>query len=330
MGMYFRDIDGNESLIAGMGRSGELVPSVSYYQRGTTNVTVSQLNTAYTVTVTLSTAMPDVDYVVVVHSGAGNALARVKSQTVNSFIIEVFKIAGGTGALTCTWQAFKLMTDESRALDESQINENTTSIEALQKYRPFADSLTDCNLAIPTKEGNTVFFVMGNASNAPSTRYGTIYCWRSSTTVKQVWFSNDADEMYTRSIEVNTSTLEYTSTNYDWSSFSPAVTKGSLTLNSSASTGTITGTVTYQKSGHNISVQLNNLIIQNTGSSTATIQITTANTALFGSVTAYGFLARPAGEQSPLLVQLQNGFLRVYGVPSGGVSGWYGSVNCIV
>lgn len=238
MSMKFRDKDGNETLIAGMGRSGELVPSVSYYQSGTASFSDLTTQATETITVTLDTAMPDSDYVVVLNVANGVGYV-VTSKSESALTVRLQNLRTSTvSAGSFTWQAFKLMTDESRALDEAQIEENTSAIAALQK-----------------------------------------------------------------------------------------VSTGLLTL----STGTVSGSVSYRKVGRNISIQMNNMIVQNTGSSIATIQITEANTSLLpANITAYGLIARPAGEQYPLLVQLQNSFLRIYGVPSGGISGWYGFVNVIV
>lgn len=128
---------------------GELVPSVSYYQKGYLNSSnlvdgfkdVTILNIEHQrvqYRVTFSTPMPDADYVVVVDVHNTNLQVEVASddKTVNGFVVTVRNLVatmradrgettdGFTFVLSddyFNWQAFKLMTDESRALDEQAI-----------------------------------------------------------------------------------------------------------------------------------------------------------------------------------------------------------------
>ena len=95
MSILYRSNDGTEVPIAGTMTSGELIPSVSQYQSGTTSGSG---------TITLSNTMPDTDYVVVTNNGT-----TVSDKTKTSFAV--------SGA--CSWQAFKLMTDEVTSLDEA-------------------------------------------------------------------------------------------------------------------------------------------------------------------------------------------------------------------
>ena len=104
---------------------GELVPSVSYYQTGnkTSDTTSWGIGETGTFTITLSTAMPDTDYIVVPTLDVVGVSLSVHSKTVNDFKVTVRNDSAETIAqpITLYWQAFKLMTDESRALDEQAI-----------------------------------------------------------------------------------------------------------------------------------------------------------------------------------------------------------------
>lgn len=103
----------------------ELVPSVSYYQKGTLNVPSLEASASTTIDVTLPTAMPDADYIVVyrwVNADIGN-MCYTKRISASGFTIEVVNVndTAYQGTAILAWQAFKLMTDESRALDEQAI-----------------------------------------------------------------------------------------------------------------------------------------------------------------------------------------------------------------
>lgn len=104
---------------------GELVPSVSYYQTGnkTSDTTSWGIGETGTFIITLSTAMPDTDYIVVPTLDVVGVSLSVHSKTVNDFKVTVRNDSAETIAqpITLYWQAFKLMTDESRALDEQAI-----------------------------------------------------------------------------------------------------------------------------------------------------------------------------------------------------------------
>jgi hypothetical protein len=129
MSLKYRDSSGTETPVAGLnGTSGELVPSVSYYQSGTYT---GALPVGYsTNTVIFSEAMPDTDYIVTLSTGGsyGSLLLQVLSKTKSGFVFSALnENAGQLSSPEIKWQAFKLMTDESRALDESRIEQNTAN-----------------------------------------------------------------------------------------------------------------------------------------------------------------------------------------------------------
>ena len=126
MSMLFRDANGVEHPVAGLnGTSGELVPSVSHYQSGnkTSDTTSWSTGETGTFSINLSENMPDADYVVVPTLNVAGVSAIVHAKTANSFRVTVRNDRAETiaQAITLYWQAFKLMTDESRALDEQAI-----------------------------------------------------------------------------------------------------------------------------------------------------------------------------------------------------------------
>lgn len=140
---------GQLSRVAGKTANGELIPSVSMYQSGTVVITAKE--TAYgTYGITFPEPMPDDDYIVNLsisglsggnwHNKTFNVSYENKTQ--NGFVICVGKpndtaIEAG---VTVTWQAFKLMTDENRVLDEQQIAEHETEITAIQDVIPSSAS----------------------------------------------------------------------------------------------------------------------------------------------------------------------------------------------
>ena len=140
MSLKFRNAAGVETPIAGLnGLSGELVPSVSYYQSGSKTSDTTSWSTGETGTfsINLSENMPDTDYIVVPTLSVVGVSAIVHAKTVNSFKVTVRNDRAETiaASITLYWQAFKLMTDESRALDEQAIAVNTSDIAALQNYK---------------------------------------------------------------------------------------------------------------------------------------------------------------------------------------------------
>ena len=135
MSLKYRDVNGVETSIAGMnGLSGELVPSVSYYQKGNFTITSQASGAVKNNAVTFSTPMPDADYVVVATTSQGaECRLDVRGKTTTGFNIQTYNMSSNTApTVTVQWQAFKLMTDESRVLDEAAIEQNAADIEDLQ------------------------------------------------------------------------------------------------------------------------------------------------------------------------------------------------------
>ena len=137
MGLLYRQQDGTEVPIAGTMTSGELIPSVSYYQKGIAVIPAKTTGSYY---VTLPNAMPDSDYVLVYKvmyingEDVGNGVqVGFTSQTATSFQLWVFGTPNDR--IEVDWQAFKLMTDKTTALDEAQIEANRNAITALQTDR---------------------------------------------------------------------------------------------------------------------------------------------------------------------------------------------------
>ena len=95
--------------------------------------------------------MPDTDYVVVTNNGT-----TVSDKTKTSFAV--------SGA--CSWQAFKLMTDEVTSLDEAQIEANRTAITALQTDRLKRYALNAFDPAL-NKFGNLVKNLPPAPTNPP-------------------------------------------------------------------------------------------------------------------------------------------------------------------
>lgn len=167
MSMLFRDANGIEHPVAGLnGTSGELVPSVSYYQSGnkTSDTTSWSTGETGTFSVNLSENMPDADYIVVPTLSVVGVSAIVHAKTVNSFRVTVRNDRAETitQAITLYWQAFKLMTDENRALDEQAIADiqavvpaNATSSNKLVTANEFAETSGSATLASGLSGGIT-------------------------------------------------------------------------------------------------------------------------------------------------------------------------------
>lgn len=122
--------------VAGLGGRSELVPSVSLYQQGTVTIQATK-NAVSTTNVALSTPMPDVNYIVNLELASAPALPYIggigiyavsnNEKSVNGFEIAVYNNTDTDTEVIVQWQVFKLMTDESRALDEQAIAQNTAN-----------------------------------------------------------------------------------------------------------------------------------------------------------------------------------------------------------
>lgn len=128
MSLKYRSSNGAETTVAGLAPAGQLVPSVSLYQSGTYT---GSLPVGYSQnTVIFSEAMPDTDYIVTLSTGGsyGSLLLQVLSKTKSGFVFSALnENAGQLSSPEIKWQAFKLMTNEDRALDEARIEQNTTN-----------------------------------------------------------------------------------------------------------------------------------------------------------------------------------------------------------
>lgn len=129
MSLKYRNASGVETPVAGLnGTSGELVPSVSLYQSGTYT---GSLPVGYSQnTVIFSEAMPDTDYIVTLSTGGsyGSLLLQVLSKTRSGFVFSALnENEGQLSSPEIKWQAFKLMTNEDRTLDEAKIAQNTAN-----------------------------------------------------------------------------------------------------------------------------------------------------------------------------------------------------------
>lgn len=125
MSLKYRNQNGVETPVAGLnGTSGELVPSVSMYQTGSFAVPSLPAG-GYTNSgvISLPTPFPDTDYIITFDFEHSSLIAGAIQKSASNFKVTIGNIDpdGGTGASTCYWKAYKLMTDESRALDEAAI-----------------------------------------------------------------------------------------------------------------------------------------------------------------------------------------------------------------
>lgn len=125
MSLKFRNQNGVETPVAGLnGTSGELVPSVSMYQTGSFEVDSLPAG-GYTTSgvISLQTPFPDTDYIITFDFAHSSLIAGAIQKSASNFKVTIGNIDpnGGTGASVCYWKAYKLMTNEDRALDEQAI-----------------------------------------------------------------------------------------------------------------------------------------------------------------------------------------------------------------
>ena len=121
MSLKYRNGQGVESPISGLnGTSGELIPSVSYYQQGQSETTSVEANVGKPITITFSTPMPDADYVVALGNFAEYCYFSINDKATSGFKVYV-RPTTSSANFKFSWQAFKLMTEESIALDEQAI-----------------------------------------------------------------------------------------------------------------------------------------------------------------------------------------------------------------
>lgn len=121
--------------------SGELIPSVSKYQSGTVTIPSTTISSHgfSRFQVTLSEAMPDTDYCVVIKSTGtigveGKVAVDGATFTQTGFYLAVTNSTDNeiTVSGNVAWQAFNLMTDAALLADEAQIAANKTDIATLK------------------------------------------------------------------------------------------------------------------------------------------------------------------------------------------------------
>lgn len=164
MGILYRNSQGVETPVAGLAPAGSLIPSVSLYQKGSITNTTSIASKDYVrIEITLNTPMPDTDYVVDLQTmqghGLANAFCDAYGKTNSGFAIILANPSDNNvpaNQIQVVWRAFKLMTDEDRALDEAKIEQNTknfapnfsaTSSYAVGDYCTYQGVLYRCTTA---------------------------------------------------------------------------------------------------------------------------------------------------------------------------------------
>lgn len=130
MSLKYRDNSGNETPVAGLNdTSGELVPSVSLMQSGTTTATSVGANSKVDGRVTFTNAMPDTNYQVILATNGteGGITYSIWNKDINGFDFTIVNNNNLNLSISLQWTAFKLMTDEVHEADEAQIAQNTAN-----------------------------------------------------------------------------------------------------------------------------------------------------------------------------------------------------------
>lgn len=168
MSLKYRNASGVETPIAGLnGTSGELVPSDSYVQKGIATVSMpstSTIDQLFTKHVTFTTPMPDTDYVLNVDECEVSEaeINRVYNKSTTGFDIAVMYNKSRTTVPSYNvtaripWTAFKLITNEDRALDEQAIADLQTDKQ---------DKTLDTPLTIGITQQTTVEGALGGLNN---------------------------------------------------------------------------------------------------------------------------------------------------------------------
>ena len=227
MSLKFRNANGVETPIAGLnGTSGELVPSVSLYQSGSklsdTDNWVPGDSGVFSIT--FSTPMPDADYDVILGIDTPEINVSVAyDKTVNGFKAKVENVSSVTyaGRIEIYWQAFKLMTDESRALDEQAIADlqavvpsTATSSNQLVPANGKVRGLNtgnwisdNFNNAVPSDNSSMqIFTVLNSATNSPGLGANYIVLTQvfSSGLIQQEAIQNGTNYRYIRNCDSGT------------------------------------------------------------------------------------------------------------------------------
>lgn len=142
MSVNINNKDGTLTKVGSVG-IGKLVPSVSQYQSGTFTRAISDAEWAagYAAGVDIPITTPFADAQNLVATLASNMQGLVCQLTTvssESLMMDCYFNPSGGNALvqadgiSVYWQAFKLMTDESRAIDEAAVEQNASDIAALK------------------------------------------------------------------------------------------------------------------------------------------------------------------------------------------------------
>lgn len=222
MGILYRDSNGTERVLAGLAPAGQLVPSVSLYQKGTDTTSTISTGGYVNMEITFTTPMPDTDYEINFNTNlTGGIVFTVMSKTVSSFVVNIKNLNDRELTVTFTWQAFKLMTDEDRALDEAKIEQNTknfapnfsaTSSYAVGDYCTYQGVLYRCTVAHTASAWNSSHFtqvtvggqlkvqdISSSITIGDGYSSGTISVYRDGNTV-QVLFNSVQTTAYDRII----------------------------------------------------------------------------------------------------------------------------------
>ena len=158
MSLKYRNASGVETPVAGLnGTSGELVPSVALKQSGAVSVPSLDVQAETSIHATFTTPMPDADYEVSTEESGGSwgRIISIVDKTASGFSMRFLNCSGSImTASTVKWTAFKLITDESRALDEAAIAQNTSDIaNKCLKYTQLTSSDNINNIIAPGNYG---------------------------------------------------------------------------------------------------------------------------------------------------------------------------------
>lgn len=229
MGILYRNSSGIETPVAGLAPAGQLVPSVSLYQKGSITNTTSIASKDYVrIEITLNTPMPDTDYVVDLQTmqghGLANAFCDAYGKTNSGFAIILANPSDNNvpaNQIQVVWRAFKLMTDEDRALDEAKIEQNTknfapnfsaTASYAVGDYTTYQGVLYRCTVQHTASAWNSSHFtqvtvggqlkvqdISSSITTGDGYSSGTISVYRDGNTV-QVLFNSVQTTAYDRII----------------------------------------------------------------------------------------------------------------------------------
>lgn len=130
MSVNKRNPDGTLTPLASLG-IGKLVPSISLVLTGTISLPEQAAHSQSNMTIHLPQRMPDPDYEVFFEQTLGNQgyrILTVHGKSIDTFALTSFNAdVGVADATSVSYKVVKLMTDESQALDEAAIAQNTAN-----------------------------------------------------------------------------------------------------------------------------------------------------------------------------------------------------------